>query len=471
MNHEGATTTSSVINLMKTLIGSGLLAMPLAFKTDGYLLGTFIIAAAAVVCGFGFYLQGRVSKYVPSGKSNFFLLCELTFPSLAVIFDAIIAFNCFGGCLSYWVLIGDLMPNITGLGTRNLWIGLSLIVIVPLCLLKRLDALKFTSLLALGAVTYIVIIIIAHFIVGVPPSQRGSIDLFPPDFSGTVGTFPILLFAFSGHQNMFTLINELQDKSMRNITRVITYSVGISCAVYIAVGLAGYFTFGDKVQGNIMVMYGKSVYITVAQISLSLMCHLSIPLMFHPSRESVHSIYRYFEAKCESKKLFEPLSETEPLRNTLTVTHGSVEEEDFLHEFDSNLANELVVKHVMNPVPARVYYTLSVILLALGYTLALCISSFALVLEIIGSTGCTSVALIFPGLFGYKLLESSVPVIVHENDVSSKNDTILKYASLAMVIFGFLVMFSCLYALVVRGEYTDSIFEWLVATLKQISRT
>lgn len=103
---------SSVINLVNTIIGAGILAMPLALSHMGILLGTLVILFSALTAGFGLYLQTRCARYLDRGSASFFALSQITYPNAAVVFDAAIAIKCFGVGVSYLIIIGDLMPGV-----------------------------------------------------------------------------------------------------------------------------------------------------------------------------------------------------------------------------------------------------------------------------------------------------------------------------------------------------------------------
>lgn len=103
---------SSVINLVNTIVGAGVLAMPLALSHMGIVLGSFIIIWSGLTAGFGLYLQTRCARYLDRGAASFFALSQITYPNAAVIFDAAIAIKCFGVGVSYLIIIGDLMPGV-----------------------------------------------------------------------------------------------------------------------------------------------------------------------------------------------------------------------------------------------------------------------------------------------------------------------------------------------------------------------
>lgn len=102
----------TVVSDIPTVVGAGVLAMPLALSHMGILLGTFVIVWAGLTAGFGLYLQTRCAKYLERGSASFFALSQITYPNAAVIFDAAIAIKCFGVGVSYLIIIGDLMPGV-----------------------------------------------------------------------------------------------------------------------------------------------------------------------------------------------------------------------------------------------------------------------------------------------------------------------------------------------------------------------
>jgi amino acid permease len=107
-----ASWASSVINLVNTIVGAGVLAMPHALSNMGIVLGVLVILWAGLTSGFGLYLQTRCARYLDRGSSSFFALSQITYPNAAVVFDAAIAIKCFGVGVSYLIIIGDLMPGV-----------------------------------------------------------------------------------------------------------------------------------------------------------------------------------------------------------------------------------------------------------------------------------------------------------------------------------------------------------------------
>lgn len=200
------------------VIGAGTLAIPLALSHFGILPGVLLIVWCGVTSAFGLYLQSRCARYLERGSSSFFALSQMTYPNAAVFFDAAIAIKCFGVGVSYMIIIGDLMPGVVlGFASdesrvlaflldRQFWITAFMLFIIPLSFLKRLDSLKYTSVTALVAIGYLMVLVVYHFAADPVPKDRGNIHWV--SWAGPVsalGSLPVIIFAYTCHQNVGAL--------------------------------------------------------------------------------------------------------------------------------------------------------------------------------------------------------------------------------------------------------------------------
>lgn len=77
------------------------------------------------------------------------------------------------------------------------------LIVIPLSFLRRLDSLKYTSVVALISLAYLIILVIAHFIKGDTKQNRGVIRVVRPESAVAVlSSFPITVFAYTCHQNV-----------------------------------------------------------------------------------------------------------------------------------------------------------------------------------------------------------------------------------------------------------------------------
>ncbi|CAG99348.1 amino acid transporter [Kluyveromyces lactis] len=442
---------SGVITLLHTACGAGILAMPYAFKPFGLILGLSMIIFCGLCSSTGLYLQSYVSKYVPPGHASFFTLCRLTRPELSVVFDAAIAVKCFGVGVSYLVVVGDLLPQIMSTFTTHGWLlsrqfhitAVTLIIVTPLCFIKKLDSLRYTSSIAITAVGYLCVLVVFHF--AVPNSEidhlRGHVSIWKPSDvdSSMLSSFPIFVFAYTCHHNMFSIINEQSDKSLDSITKLIRIAITLAMSLYISIGALGYCTFGDHITGNIITLYPNSISSTIGRIAIALLVILAFPLQCHPARASVNHILHYFS----KGNTHPPMTTTSAEQNSLLRDSELESSEQLTYEcedelIEENSANQPPVVTLEGP---RFIFITSGILL-FSYILAMSVTSLANVLSIVGATGSTSISFILPGIFGYKLIASEYAKSV----VPPAKERILRIISLLLAIWGFIVMITSLSA-------------------------
>jgi len=447
---------SSNINLVNTIIGAGTLAMPLAMSHMGILLGTFVILWSGTAAAFGLYLQSRCARYLERGTASFFALSQITYPNAAVIFDAAIAIKCFGVGVSYLIIIGDLMPGVVvgfneGAGAipflvdRHFWVTFFMLVVIPLSFLRRLDSLKYTSIIALISIGYLVVLVVYHFIKGDTIEDRGPIrGLTWGGLVPALQSFPVVVFAYTCHQNMFSILNEIKYNSHKSTSSVIAASIGSAASIYVLVAITGYLSFGNNVLGNIVGMYIPSVASTIAKAAIVILVMFSYPLQVHPCRASVDAVLKWRPNAFKSSSISPNGS---PSRSALLP--GPPGQPKARNDTISELRFAIITTAII----------------ILSYIAAMTVSSLDKVLAYVGSTGSTSISFILPGLFYYKI---SAPESPHHLRLSKEDDedesgdeeeeglngqtprsapwrkTILRKLSLALAIYGIFVMILCL---------------------------
>ncbi|KAF1979072.1 hypothetical protein BU23DRAFT_524772 [Bimuria novae-zelandiae CBS 107.79] len=452
--HQGqASWVSSVINLVNTILGAGLLAMPSALSKMGIFLGIFVISWAGLTAGFGLYLQTRCARYVDRGHVSFAALSQLTYPNLSILFDAAIAIKCFGVAVSYLIIIGDLMPRvvegfapqageISFLVDRQFWITAFMLIIIPLSFLRRLDSLKYTSIIALFSIAYLVILVVAHYIKGDTLADRGTVRVF--QWSGAVSAlaaFPVIVFAYTCHQNMFSILNEISDNSHFRTSSVILASIGSACALYILTGITGYLSYGDNITGNIVNLYPAAAPSTIGRLAIVVLVMFSYPLQIHPCRASIDACLKW-----RPRRKAQDGSDNSPSRQNLLAGQAAVKRREM---GDLRFA------------------VISTVLIVLSFITAMTVSSLEKVLAYVGSTGSTTISFILPGLFYYKISdpdsEHHQKLVKDEDDgdefgsadaegyvMSDAHKSrnwrrgMLRRASLALAVYGAVVMVTCL---------------------------
>jgi amino acid permease len=157
-----------VVNLVNSVLGSGILGLPVAFASTGWILGYILIVLAAAASSFSLHLLTLCGKKVPR-PASFDAITEAAFPGYGYIVDIVVSCLCFGNATSYLIVMSNLMPEVMHYfkvsmfwQTRQVWVSVGLCIVGPLSYKKSLDALEFTNSLGLASVLFITVIIVAY---------------------------------------------------------------------------------------------------------------------------------------------------------------------------------------------------------------------------------------------------------------------------------------------------------------------
>lgn len=250
---------------------------------------------------------------------------------------------------------------------------------------------------------------------------------------------------------MFSILNEIKDASPARTTAVVTASIGSACSIYILVAITGYLSFGDKVLGNIVAQYMPSVASTIGRAAIVVLVMFSYPLQVHPCRASLDAVTKWRPATRKNTE-FTPAASSRgsPTRSSLL---GGGAAKVPIHRPKPEEMSELR------------FAVLTTLIIILSYIVAMTVSSLDKVLAYVGSTGSTAISFILPGLFYYKISAPDSPhhqrLLKDEDDedydgspdaaeqggarVSKQwKSELLRKMSLAIAIYGFLVMVVCL---------------------------
>jgi amino acid permease len=200
---------------------------------------------------------------------------------------------------------------------------------------------------------------------------------------------------------MFSVLNEISNNSHFRTTSVIFASNGTAAAIYILVAITGYLSFGNDVGGNIVSQYAPSVSATIGRAAIVVLVMFSYPLQVHPCRASVDAVLKWRPKSLMSRNSSAPSSiESSPPRNVPLLPTGRKRNEDSLGETR--------------------FAAITTAIIVLSFIVAMTVGSLEAVLAYVGSTGSTSISFILPGLFYYKI--SSPNSALHQRLLKEEDD-------------------------------------------------
>lgn len=273
---QKASISSSVFNLVNNVAGAGILTL-----SSGVASGTGWIPAI-MICGILAFLSGHCFSIIGeacelTGESNFKGLWKSTIGERsAYLVDSMIAVMCLSCSVIYSGILGDVFtPLLARAGFPDQWNGrtsniiiITSFLLLPLCLIKDLSALAFTSILGFSSILYTVLFIITRYFDGsytlpagkflqdslimVPSFQKSSLWNFGFKSLVLASNFGL---AYIAHYNAPNFYRSLKDTNSKRFRSMVNISFLILSTLYAATMIAGYATFGDVCQGNILLNY------------------------------------------------------------------------------------------------------------------------------------------------------------------------------------------------------------------------
>ena len=314
-----ATIPNEVFNLVKSIVGSGVLSLPYGVAYFGNAPSALIPAVALVslMGGLSAYTYGLIARVCKN--SNTVSYADAWDVTVGKRFSPLIAFSClfdcFAGVLSYSMILADSTVNL--LATAGLAVtrtqallGVTSSTLLPLCLMKNLNSLAPFSLVGIVSMLYVTLAMGVRYL-GKSYAPGGAFfasQLAKPSF-GNLGAQSALSFnaliltcmltnAYIAHFSAPKFFTELKDNTMGRFSKVIAWSFGISIAIYAMATSFGFLTFGSVCNGFILNNYSvRDKLMSLASIAVTISITTAYPLIFLGACDSLMDLVKIPQSK------------------------------------------------------------------------------------------------------------------------------------------------------------------------------
>ncbi|XP_051016223.1 sodium-coupled neutral amino acid symporter 1 [Acomys russatus] len=306
----------SVFNLSNAIMGSGILGLAFALANTGILLFLILLTSVTLLSIYSINLLLICSK--ETGCMVYEKLGEQVFGTTGklVIFGATSLQNT-GAMLSYLFIVKNELPSaikfLMGkdeafsdwyVDGRVLVVLVTFGIILPLCLLKNLGYLGYTSGFSLSCMVFFLIVVIykKFQIPCMNAEQNATIsanvtDVCTPKYvtfnSKTVYALPTIAFAFVCHPSVLPIYSELKDRSQKRMQMVSNISFFAMFVMYFLTAIFGYLTFYEKVQSDLLHKYPSKngdILILTVRLAVILAVILTVPVLFFTVRSSLFEL-------------------------------------------------------------------------------------------------------------------------------------------------------------------------------------
>mmetsp|Transcript_16177 Transcript_16177/g.44787 ORF Transcript_16177/g.44787 Transcript_16177/m.44787 type:complete len:476 (-) Transcript_16177:194-1621(-) len=316
MDQGGGTATipTEVFNLIKSIVGAGVLSLPAGVVAFGNAPSAMIpavglITVMGIISAYTFALIGRVCQ-----KTNTMSYADAWDATVGKSTSWIIAMSCFVDCwfgnLSFSMILADTISNllasvgIAATRTQSL-LGVTGLVLLPLCFMKNLASLAPFSLIGIVGMLYTTIAMAIRYFGGAyaPGGQFLATALTAPVFGNagaaaamsakTLILASMLSNAYIAHFSAPKYLAELKNNTIGRFTQVIAWSFGTSVALYCIITALGFLTFGASSNGLILNNYStQDLLMSFSRVAVGLSVTGSYPLLFDGTREGLMDLLK-----------------------------------------------------------------------------------------------------------------------------------------------------------------------------------
>ncbi|XVE75810.1 hypothetical protein DITRI_Ditri12bG0122100 [Diplodiscus trichospermus] len=372
-----ASKLQTIGNIIVSIVGTGVLGLPFAFRVAGWLAGSLGVIIAGLATFYCMLLLVQCRDKLAAEKQ----LPETTYGDLGYrcigrpgrfLTEFLIFVSQCGGSVAYLVFIGQNLASVFKGHSFTLASYIFLLVPIEIALswIGSLSAFAPFSIFA-----DICNVLAMGFVVKDDVQQAIGGDFSFRDrkaITDNLGGLPfaggMAVFCFEGFG--MTLALEASMKERRTFPKVLAVAFTWITLVYVLFGIFGYMAYGDETKDIVTLNLPKNWTATAVQIGLCLGLAFTFPIMIHPVNEIL-------EAKLKKTIWFQKL-----------------------HNNDAGSSITRLGK-------SGIYISRAVLVIGLA-VLASCVPGFGVFASLVGSTVCALISFVLPALFHLTLLGSSL---------------------------------------------------------------
>uniref|UniRef100_A0A4W4GA38 Amino acid transporter transmembrane domain-containing protein n=1 Tax=Electrophorus electricus TaxID=8005 RepID=A0A4W4GA38_ELEEL len=275
---EGKTSFGmSIFNLSNAIMGSGILGLAYAMANTGIVLFLILLILIAVMSAYSIHLLLKSADVV--GTRAYEMLGLRAYGQAGKIIAAcVVTIHNIGAMSTYLYIVKIELPFvILGLLGKEKDFGgwyvdgnylitiVSVCVILPLALMRRLGYLGYTSGVSLLCMVFFLI----------------SVSL-------AIYSIPIVAFAFVCHPEVLPIYTELRKPTKKRMQNVANISILAMFIMYLLTAVFGYLTFYGNVEDELLKSYSASdTLILCVRLAVLVAVTLTVPVVLFPIRRTM----------------------------------------------------------------------------------------------------------------------------------------------------------------------------------------
>ncbi|KAJ1741362.1 hypothetical protein LPJ78_002423 [Coemansia sp. RSA 989] len=288
--HGNLSPIGAGFNLVNTMIGSGILALPYALKEAGFYFGIFTMVLSSLLI----YVALNVLVYGGrrAGMYRFESVSEAAMGRTGHhLLTFALAVNSIGSCISYLIIIGDTTSSVaqhvfgpsiyTSRQATILYTAIGFTL--PLLFFRTLEPLVKPSVLSTLCLPFIVVIVALR-----GPTYHTTPEPVPKPVLGpsALPAIGVIAFAYSCTQTSYQSYQTLRHKTLSGWRTASAFASSLAVVIYLAFSIISYQSFGLDTQPNLLNNFDNSDQLAnVARVLLAFSLTLTYPMQFYPIRD------------------------------------------------------------------------------------------------------------------------------------------------------------------------------------------
>ncbi|KAK3749420.1 hypothetical protein RRG08_057229 [Elysia crispata] len=297
---------SSAFLVVNATIGAGLLYFPLAYHLSG---GIFIAVMMQSIILVFVMIAHLILGYCADikGSNNYQDVIHSLCGARAQLACAVcITLYCFGTCTTFLIVIGDQWEMFFLTVARDLYCNArpfymgrgfvifitSCIFIMPMCFPKRIDFLKYVSIVGVLGTLYVVGLVITKYFDR--HTNAGPIATHPNSWMNVFLVVPDICFSYQSHYSVISIYSCMEKRNLREFAKAVGLAMIVCKIIYTVTAILGYLQFGANVTSDVLVSFRPETAVTIAVIIMAVKASTTYPILLFCGRTGFECVWASF---------------------------------------------------------------------------------------------------------------------------------------------------------------------------------
>ena len=435
---------SAGIQIANSIMGAGILSIPIVMRYLGIIIGSFFISFIAIVTIYSVHLLIKCQEI--TGKNGYSMFGKITMgPFGSFLVKIIIVINNFGLCCAYMRIFGEtIQTTVSAFVKQNsFWVtNWHNYIYVLLCSFIMAFFIFKDSVESLKKIAYLGILSISIFTISIfilffykgyynlIDSNLNKKFFFPNcNMMDAFQSMPTVFLAFTFQFNVFPIYFSLKNRNRNEMIKATRIGVEFCFLIFLIIGIVGFSMYGLRMDNTIlkelnndMIKYRNKdsfikfliIFINISFIISTLTC---FPINFLSLKENFINSIIFCKKYCHL--------------DIVNNNNSQIEKNVEIGDISTNNVNE--TKSNIKKRSTLSNFSQKIIILSLYLSiciLTILIPKLKIIFHIVGSTAGNFISFIFPNLFFIRLCHMS----------KKKDQNLIIPYFLLFVGFGFLII-------------------------------